>query len=115
MLAYAEGEVAGLLSHKKIGDVLYIVVINVYPKYQGQDIARRLIREAIDQARRQECSTVKVATTNDDVPALCVYQKMGFRMKEIIPGFVAQHHGEELSGFAGIPVLDELRLEMELS
>ncbi|MBU0517648.1 GNAT family N-acetyltransferase [bacterium] len=111
ILAYAEDDLAGLLSYKRNDQTLHIVVLNVYPEHQGQGIARKLIREAIEIADKNRCETVKVATTNDDIPAICVYQKMGFRLSEILPGAVAKHHGEELPGFAGIPVLDEIRLE----
>jgi len=110
ILAYAEDELAGLLSYKRDDSYLYIVVLNVYPEHQGQGIARMLIREAIDVAEKNRCKGVKVATTNDDVPAFCVYQKLGFRLSEVLPNVVAKHHGEELPGFAGIPVLDEIRL-----
>ncbi len=115
ILAFAEEEIAGLLSYAKRDQHLIIVVLNVYPEFQGQGIARRLIREALEQARKMDCNAVRVATTNDDVPALTVYQKMGFRLVEIVPGAVAEHHGEELPGFAGIRVLDEIRLERKLT
>ncbi len=114
ILALVEDETAGMISYKKIDDTLYIVILNVYPEYQGQGIARRLINEALEQGRKQGCNTAKVATTNDDIPALCVYQKMGFRFTELLSGKVADHHGDELTGFAGIPVLDEIRLQRSL-
>ena len=114
ILALVEGEIAGLLSCKKFGDSQVIVVLNVYPEYQGQGIARLLLREAIELGRKQECSSVKVATTNDNLPALCLYQKMGFHVTEMQSGVVAEHHGEEIRGFAGIPVRDEVRLEFML-
>lgn len=114
VLALAEGEIAGLLSYKKLDDTQVIVVLNVYPEYQGQGIGRLLLKEAMQQARKQECGTVKVATSNDDLPALCFYQKLGFVLEELRPGLIAEHHGDELSGFAGIPVRDEIRLTRKL-
>lgn len=114
ILAIAEGETAGLISYKKVNDALIIVVFNVYPEFQGQGIARMLLKEVFAQGQKQDCSTVKVATTNDDLPALCLYQKLGFSIRKVIPGAVAKHHGEELTGFAGIPVRDEIRLEYPL-
>ncbi len=115
LLAFAEDEVAGHISYKKVDKTLYIVVLNVFPEFQGQGIARRLIRGAIEQGQKQGCDVIYVATTNDDIPALCFYQKMGFRLTEILSSAVAEHHGEEIIGFAGIPILAEIRLERRLN
>ncbi|NIV33275.1 MAG: GNAT family N-acetyltransferase, partial [Anaerolineae bacterium] len=62
-----------------------------------------------------DLARILVATTNDDLPALALYQRYGFRIIEIVTGRVAADHGAELVGFAGIPVRDEVRLEYHLS
>ena len=114
LLAVIEGEVAGLLSYRKKDDILVIVVLNVYPEFQGQGIARILLNEVMDQGRKQDCKKIIISTTNDDLPALYLYQKMGFQFSEILPGVIAEHHGEEIGGFAGLPVRDEIRMEQAL-
>jgi len=114
VLALAEGEIAGMLSWKKLDDELIIIVLNVYPEFQGQGIGRMLLKEAIEQGRKQGCRVVKVATSNDDLAALCLYQKMGFRLTAVAIGAIAEHHGREIAGFGGIPVRDEVRLERRL-
>ena len=110
ILALAEGESAGMLSWKKMGNALIIVVLNVYPEFQGQGLGRLLMKEALEQARKQECEVVKVATSNDDLPALAYYQKLGFRIEEVVSGVLTKHHKAELPGFCGIPIRDEIRL-----
>jgi len=114
ILAFAEDDIAGLLSWKKVDDAQIIVALNVYPEYQGQGIAHLLLKEALEQGRKQACRVARVATSNDDLPALSLYQKMGFQLTELCPGAIAQHHGEELKGFGGILVRDEVRLERGL-
>ncbi|TKJ42213.1 hypothetical protein CEE37_00625 [candidate division LCP-89 bacterium B3_LCP] len=114
VLAVVDGEIAGLLSYKKMNDTFCLVVLNVYPEYQGQGVARRLLQEVMEQALKQGCKKIQIATSNDDLPALCLYQKMGFHLAELIPNIVAEHHGEVINGFAGIPVRDEIRMEREL-
>ncbi|MDY7041482.1 MAG: GNAT family N-acetyltransferase, partial [Chloroflexota bacterium] len=52
-----------------------------------------------------------VSTTNDDLLALYLYQRFGFRITGVLPGGLVEHHGKEEPGFAGIPVRDEIRLE----
>jgi hypothetical protein len=56
-----------------------------------------------------------VATSNDDLPALYVYQREGFVITEVAAGAILAHHGREELGFASIPVRDEIRLELALT
>jgi ribosomal protein S18 acetylase RimI-like enzyme len=65
-------------------------------------------------ARQRDLGRILVATSNDDLPALALYQRYGFRITEILPGRIAQEHGGEYHGFAGISVRDEIRLAYEV-
>jgi GNAT superfamily N-acetyltransferase len=114
LLALAEGEIAGLLAWKKAEEDLIMVVLNVYPEFQGQGIGRMLVREAMELGRKQGCKLMKVATTNDDLPTLAVYQKMGFQLHKLVAGGVAKHHDGEMIGFSGIPIRDEVQLVRKL-
>jgi ribosomal protein S18 acetylase RimI-like enzyme len=67
------------------------------------------------EAGRRDLARILVITTNDDLPALALYQRYGFRIIEILAGRVAADHGGAFAGFAGIPVRDEIRLEYQLS
>ena len=65
-------------------------------------------------ARTQGAARIIVATTNDDLPALGLYQRLGFTITEVRVGKLLEHHGGVESGFAGIPVRDEIRMELRL-
>ena len=52
-----------------------------------------------------------VSTSNDDLPALAFYQTNGFQIYEVKPNVIAMKHGKIISGIAGLPVRDELRLQ----
>jgi len=110
LVAVADGELAGLISLSVDGGEQAIVMLSVYPQYQGAGIGTALVREAIARAATAGLPFIKVATTNDDVPAFYFYQRLGFVVYEIDCGTVVDHHGEVLSGFAGIPIRDEIRL-----
>lgn len=110
LVAVANGELAGLISLSVDGGEQAIVMLSVYPQYQGAGIGTALVREAIARAATAGLPFIKVATTNDDVPAFYFYQRLGFVVYEIDCGTVVDHHGEVLSGFAGIPIRDEIRL-----
>ena len=114
-LAISDGQCAGVLSYSIESDRLVVVMLNVHPEFQGRTAARSLLAMAEHEARSKGLSRIVVATTNDDIPALYLYQRWGFVIAEVVVGRLLVHHGTEESGFAGIPVRDEIRLEKYLS
>jgi ribosomal protein S18 acetylase RimI-like enzyme len=116
-VAMSEDVVAGVLSYALESEPgrLNIVMLNVLPEYQGRHIARCLLAQAEEEARANDLSHLVVATSNDDLPALYVYQRWGFVITEVKPGAILKHHGGEEAGFASIPVRDEIRLAKWLS
>ena len=109
-VACTDDKTVGLLSYVIEGERLVIVMLNVLPEYQGHGAGRSLLQAAIEEARRHGLSRILVATSNDDLPALYLYQSCGFTIFEVVPGRIAEHHGEEIAGFGGIGVRDEIRL-----
>ena len=100
-------------------NAIVLVMLNVLPCYQGRGGGRSLLDALRKEAARRGLSRILVATTNDDLPALALYQRYGFRITEIVTGRVAEDHatglaGLDFVGFAGIPVRDEVRLEYQL-
>ena len=93
---------------------IVLVMLNVLPGYQGRGGGRALLDALRQEATGRDLARLLVATTNDDLPALALYQRYGFRITEIVTGRVAEDHDAELVGFAGIPVRDEIRLECRL-
>lgn len=114
LLAFSDEQVAGVLSYALEEDRLNIVMLNVHPEYQGRRTARSLLAMAEAEARAHGLSRLVVATSNDDLPALYLYQRWGFVITEVKPGAILAHHGREEPGFAHIPVRDEIRLERRL-
>jgi ribosomal protein S18 acetylase RimI-like enzyme len=110
LIAETDGALAGLLSMALDRGEQAIVVLSVYPQFQGAGVGSALMREAIERTAAAGLPCIKVATTNDDIPALYFYQRAGFVLYEIDCGTVVDHHGAVLSGFAGIPIRDEVRL-----
>jgi len=114
-VAYSGSEVAGVLSYAIEGDRLTIVMVNVHPEFQGRNTARALFAAAEGEARKRGLARLVIATSNDDLPALYLYQRWGFVITEVVPGAILAHHGREERGFAAIPVRDEIRLELLLA
>ena len=103
-------QVVGALSFAVEPDELIIVLLNVLPEFQGRGYAARLIEAAASEASNRGLSRLAVATSNDDLPALYLYQRNNFTISGVKLGEILRHHGGEEKGFAGIPVRDEVRL-----
>lgn len=116
-LACARDEIVGLLAYlpEPAENCLTIIMLNVLPAFQGQGAGRALLDAAIAEARRLDLGYVRVSTSNDDLPALYVYQRAGFHLTGLATGAILAHHGGVEAGFAGIPVRDEVRLALPIS
>jgi ribosomal protein S18 acetylase RimI-like enzyme len=107
-------EIVGVASYAREGDAFNLVMLNVLPQWQGQGAARGLITAVTQTAHAESAERIIVATTNDDLPALGLYQRLGFTITRVLVGKVLEHHGGVELGFAGIPVRDEIQMELRL-
>jgi GNAT superfamily N-acetyltransferase len=105
----AEGLV-GLLSLSIVNGEATIVLLSVYPDYQGKGVATVLLNAADALAAERSLNFIRVAVTNDDIPQIYFYQRHGFAIYEVAVGEVADRFGSASAGFSAIPVRDELRL-----
>jgi GNAT superfamily N-acetyltransferase len=113
-LALIDREVAGFISLAPMGQDMVIVLLNVEPHHQGKGIGSALLTVAVQEAQTAGSASLLLTTSNDDLPALYLYQKFGFQLYQVVPDVIAAHHGEVLAGFACLPVRDELRLRLSL-
>jgi ribosomal protein S18 acetylase RimI-like enzyme len=85
---------------------------------EGQGIGSMLIEKAREEARARGCRRLFLITTNDNLHALGFYQKRGFKIVTIYPGAVNESRkrkpGIPLIGMNGIPLRDEIELEVKL-
>jgi ribosomal protein S18 acetylase RimI-like enzyme len=114
------GPVVGLVTYTLVPEhgpeALEIVTIDANPP--GRGIGAAMLREAVRRARLAGVHRVVLTTTNDNLPALRFYQRHGFRLVALRPDAVtrARRLKPEIAavGLAGIPLRDELDLELRL-
>jgi ribosomal protein S18 acetylase RimI-like enzyme len=85
---------------------------------EGRGVGRALLDAVREEARRQNCERLWLVTTNDNTRALRLYQRWGLRLTALRPGAVDESRRRlkpEISqtGSDGIPIRDELELELE--
>jgi len=115
LVAVMHRDPSGALAYRLFGDALHIVALATDPMWQRSGVGGHLVAEAELLARRLSLSRLVVVTTNDNLPALYFYQRRGYRMTALVPESVMMHTHQEIAGFAGIPVRDEIRLEKRLA
>jgi GNAT superfamily N-acetyltransferase len=117
VLARSAGELAGVATYVVDGDGCELLTLHAATGWTG--IGSALLAAVQDLARDAGCRRLWVVTTNDNVDALRFYQRRGFRLARMRPGAVDRSR-ETLkpeiprSGAHGIPLRDELELEMDL-
>ena len=113
-VACDEDDIVGVASYASDGDETNLVVLNVLPQWQGRGAARDLIAAVTKAMQVEGVKRIILSTTNDDLPALGLYQRLGFAITNVDVGKMVEHHGGEELGFAGIPVRDEVQMEVNL-
>ena len=116
LLASEGSQVVGLSSYavEVEWDAVVLVLLSVLPDFQGLGAGRLLLDALHATTAQHRLQRILVATSNDDLPALSLYQRYGFHISGVIPGGIARHHGSEIPGFSGIPIRDEIQLEYRL-
>ena len=98
------------------GDELEVLTLDAVERWQG--VGTALLNAAIEIARSRGCRRLWLITTNDNVDALRFYQRRGLRLARIEPapwtGPPDAQAGDPGGGLHGIPIRDELELELDL-
>jgi len=110
LIAVSEGRFAGVISLAVDGGDLAVVLLSVFPGFQGHGVGGALLDAAVRVAADRGLPAVKAAISNDDVPSFSFYQRHGFVIDSVAKGLLADRYGSAEPGFSGIRVRDEIRL-----
>lgn len=115
-LALEGREIVGLITLAHSDQGCEIVSIDSVQEQKG--VGTGLIEAVIREAREKGCKRLYLITTNDNLPALGFFQKRGFELVAVHRGAVNESRKIKLSipltGHDGIPMRDEIELEMNL-
>jgi len=115
-IALDDNDWIGLITYTFLETDCEIVSLNSLRENQG--IGTSLVDKVVEEARANQCRSVHLTTTNDNLRALGFYQKHGFRLSALRPGALDETRKLKpdipLTGENGIPIRDELDLEMIL-
>jgi GNAT superfamily N-acetyltransferase len=113
-VAWIDGERVGLATYQFEHGACEIVSLNSHVIGTGQPLIEAVKGIAIEQGYRR----LWLITTNDNLSALRFYQRIGFRLKAVYPNALEVSRKLKPSipmiGIGGIPIRDEIELEMAL-
>jgi GNAT superfamily N-acetyltransferase len=115
-IAVHEGKRAGLATYEIIGTECEIVTMNSLTG--GIGIGTALIDAIKKAATAKGCKRLWLITTNDNTHALRFYQKYGLQISAVNIRAIEKERilkpGIPLTGNDGIPIRDEIEMEMRL-
>ena len=110
------GKLVGLLTYQVESNSCEIVTLDSVQSNSG--VGSTLINTVVEHARQLKCNRIWLITTNDNLNALRFYQKRGFVLVAVHRHAVEQARKIKpqipLIGENGIPLRDEIELEMML-
>jgi len=114
--AFEGDECVGLVTYELDGKACEIVTIDALR--EGEGIGTALLEAVVEAAREAGCERVQLLTTNNNLRALAFYQKRGFHLVALRPGEIDEQRKVKPSipevDSAGLPIRDELHLELSL-
>ena len=115
-LAVENGVRVGLLTYHIDGGACEVVTIDSLKPSEG--VGSALIQAVRELASREGCARLWLITTNDNLAALRFYQKRGFVLVAVHPNALEVSRKLKpqipLLGNDGIPIRDEIELEIRL-
>lgn len=89
IVAESGGLLAGalVLAHRREGRSLRIVSLGVAAHARRRGVARRLLREAVEYARRHGLATIHLEVRKDNLAARALYGKLGFAEVAELPDY----------------------------
>lgn len=81
---------SGLSAHVEIKNIA------VEEAYHGKGIGALMIREAIAIAKKKQYQAITIATADSSTGQLYLYQKEGFKITDIKPGFFIEHYSQPI-------------------
>jgi len=115
-VVFLGNEPVGLATYRLEGQECELVTLNSWREHLG--VGTALIEAVRQEAIKANCRRLWLITTNDNLQALGFYQKRGFQLVAVHPNALSESRKIKPSiptvGLQGIPLRDELELEMRL-
>ncbi len=120
-------DVSGFVAEKENAHAALIIyrtdrqemeIVSIDSRFERQGIGTALVARAVETGKQASVKRIMAITTNDNLNALGFWQKRGFCLTAVYPRALEATRrlkpGITLVGENGIPLRDEIELEMRL-
>lgn len=115
-IALRDNEIIGLITYVVEDNECEICSLNSFIENKG--IGTNLINKVKENAKENNCTRLKLITTNDNIRGLEFYQRRGFVFSNIYKNAIENSRKikPQIPMFAdnGLPIRDEIEFEMKL-
>lgn len=115
-IAGVDNQKVGLITFKISKKELEIISLDSF--VEGKGVGTSLLNKIVNLSKKKKLKRIWLITTNDNLNALRFYQKRGFRLLKIYPNALEISRklkpGIPMIGEDGIPLRDEIELEMRI-
>lgn len=115
-IAEADDKPAGLIIYNKTHDEYEILTLDSL--VQGKGIGTQLLNSVINKCRDEKCHRLWLITTNDNQKAQKFYRNRGFSVAAVYENAMEKSRKLKpeipLIGYGGIPIKDEVEMELTL-
>ncbi len=82
----------GEAGYRLYGDRAYIYGVLVYSRFRGRGMGRKFMTELLLRLKESGCTSVFLQVASDNVPALKLYESLGFKTAETMLSYVLRLH-----------------------
>ncbi len=116
-IAKVKDKKVGLITFRNTGKELEIISLDSLLERKG--VGSNLVKRVKNLAKKKKIKRIWLITTNDNIDALKFWQKRGFHLLKIYPSAIDRINRKikpqiPKIGAFGIPIRDEIELEIEL-
>ena len=97
--------VAAYLVYWSVEDEIHIHNIAVRPELRRNGIATRMLEEALRRSRREDARRVTLEVRRSNIPAQRMYEKFGFSVKGVRPGYYSDTREDALIMWADLQLI----------
>ncbi|MCI0574064.1 MAG: ribosomal protein S18-alanine N-acetyltransferase [Myxococcaceae bacterium] len=84
----------GLCIYWVVHDEVHVLNVATEPAHQRRGVARSLLEEALARGRSRRCTLATLEVRRSNVPAIALYQGLGFRQVGVRPNYYSDE-GED--------------------
>jgi len=100
LVAKVNGEIAGfiigMIYAERSSLTGHILTIDISPSHRRKGIAQRLLREIEDIFKEKGVTTLRLEVREDNIAALRLYRKLGYKKIARLKGYYGNAHGIHL-------------------